>query len=224
MTPLLPMTKIEPRAIRFRKRPLSHSQLSSWEYSKEQWYDNYILRKPRGTSTAMQAGSIIGDSIGTPQSLVPSLAPPGVKEYPLTCQLGDIYLIGYADHWCPDTLELNENKTTTNAKKWTQGTADRHPQLTMYALMLFLRHNIRPEDVTMYLNSIRVIEGPDLRYYLPNPPEVKRIATKRTAEQVADYVNYIHQTVADMEAYVEARTNADLSPEEALPTTEEVVI
>lgn len=190
---------------RFIKRPLSYSQLSCWEWSKEDWYQNYILNKPRGKSSAMEVGNIIGDSIGTPQSLVPELNPAGVKEYPLNAQLNDIYLVGYADHFCPDTLELNENKTAVNPKKWTQGTVNRHGQLTMYALCLFLKHDIKPEDLTIYLNYIRVIEGADMRYYLPKPAELKRFQTKRTGEDILAYSIYILQTVDNMQKYIEER-------------------
>lgn len=187
---------------RFIKRPLSYSQLSSWEWNKEEWYQNYIKNKPRGKSAAMEVGNIIGDSIGTPQSLVPDLNPPGIKEYPLRASLGDIHLVGYCDHYCPDTLELNENKTAVNPKKWTQSSVNKHGQLTMYALMLFLKYDIVPEDLTIYLNYIRVIEGADMRYYLPNPVEFKRFPTKRTGEDILKYSEYIIETVDSMETYI----------------------
>ena len=187
---------------RFIKRPLSYSQLSCWEWSHEDWYQNYIKNKPRGKSAAMEIGNVIGDSIGTDNSLVPGLNPPGQKEYPLTAQLKDIYIVGYCDHWCPDTLELNENKTAVNTKKWTQGSVDKHGQLTMYCLMLFLRYGIPPEDVKIYLNYIRVIEGADMRYYLPNPVEFKRFETKRTSEDILKYTDYIQRVVTEMHEYV----------------------
>lgn len=194
---------------RFIKRPLSYSQLSSWEWNKEDWYQTYIKNKPRGKSAAMETGNIIGDSIGTPSSLVPDLNPPGVKEYPLRASLGDIHLVGYCDHMCMDTLELNENKTAVNPKKWTKSSVDKHGQLTMYALMLFLKHDIAPEDLTIYLNYIRVIEGPDMRYYLPNPVEFKRFPTKRTGEQIAAYADYIIKTVDNMETYIRERDKVE---------------
>lgn len=187
---------------RFITRPLSYSQLSAWEWDKEEWYQTYIKNKPRGKSAAMETGNIIGDSIGTDTSLVPDLQPPGIKEYPLRARLGDIYMVGYCDHWCADSLELNENKTAVNPKKWTQSSVDKHGQLTMYALLLFLKHDILPEDVKMYLNYIRVIEGQDMRYYLPNPVEYTRFPTKRTGEQVAEYALYIENTVASMNEYI----------------------
>jgi hypothetical protein len=157
----------------------------------------------------MEIGNIVGDSIGTPHSLVPDLVPPGIKEYPLRASLGDIHIVGFADHFCPDTLELNENKTAVNPKKWTKGTVDRHGQLTMYALMLFLKHDIKPEDLTIYLNYIRVIEGADMRYYLPDPVELKRFQTKRTGADLLAYSVYILQTVENMETYIKERAKVE---------------
>ena len=194
---------------RFIKRPLSYSQLNSWQWSKEDWYSNYVLNKPRGKSAAMEIGNIIGDSIGTDKSLIPDLNPPGVKEYPLRASLGDIHLVGYCDHYCPLTLELNENKTAVNPKKWTQGSVNKHEQLTMYALMLFLKHDVKPEDLTIYLNYIRVIEGSDMRYYLPNPIQFKRFQTIRTSDDILNYSEYIIKTVDEMNEYISKKLHTD---------------
>lgn len=188
---------------RFIKRPLSWSQLASWEYDHHEWYQTYIKNKPKGKSTAMTTGNIIGDSIGTPKSLVPALQPPGVKEYALKANLGDIHMVGFADHFCPDTLELNENKTSTNRNKWNQRSVNNHGQLTMYALMLALRNDINPEQVVMYLNYIPVIEGPDMRHYLPDPVEHYRYPTVRTTGDIEAFAVYVLDTVADMEAYTQ---------------------
>lgn len=188
---------------RFKNRPLSFSQLNSWEHDKEQWYDNYVLGNRGPTNHNMRAGNIIGDSIGTPNSYVPALQPPGIKEFKLDARLGDIWLVGYADHFCPTTLELHENKTSTNPKRWTQGQADKHKQLTMYSLMLFLKHNIPPEEVTIYLNFIPLVERADYRICLPDPPTYRQFPTRRTSEQIAEYAEEIEQTVAEMEAYIE---------------------
>jgi hypothetical protein len=187
---------------RFIKRPLSYSQLSSWDYSKEEWYKRYVLNYPYTTNSAMQCGNIIGDSIGTDKSLVPNLNPPGIKEFRLTAHLGDIYMVGYADHYCPETKVLHENKTSTNRKKWTQGAVDKHKQLDMYCLMLTLTHDTAPEDVEIWLNYIPVIEAQDLRYYLPNPAEHYSFRTYRTSEQILNFAKDIEQTVEDMHRYI----------------------
>lgn len=191
---------------RFKTRPLSWSQLSSFEYSPKEWHKRYVLNKPDPPNAAMLYGSKVGDSIGTPDSLVPTLVPPGVKEYELRANIGPIYLVGFADHYCTDTLVLNENKTTDKPTKWNQKSVDAHGQMTMYALLLFLQNKTKPEDVTMFLNYIPVLVGNDFQYYLPTPPTYTAIPTRRTTKDIMNFVTYVKDTVAAMEAYARSVT------------------
>lgn len=197
---------------RFILRPLSYSQLSAWEYDKNEWYERYVLGKKSSHNSAMRAGTIIGDSIGTDKSLVPLLTPPGVKEYELRASLGDIHMVGYCDHYCVDTMVLHENKTSTNRKKWNQKSVDEHKQLDMYALMLFLTHDVHPDDLAIYLNYIPVIEGADMRYYLPNPVEFYQYPTRRTEKHIVTMTEYIEQTVENMWQYT-AERESESTPE-----------
>ena len=191
---------------RFKARPLSYSQLSSFEYNKEDWYRRYIKGKKDPPNAAMMFGSLVGDSIGTDTSMVPLLIPPGVKEYELHAQMGDISIIGYADHFCPDTFELHENKTSNKLDRWDQRKTDEHPQLTMYALMLFLRDKIKPEHIDMQLNFIPVIAGGATmdKYRMPDPVVVHSFKTKRTTRDVLEYASYVVATVKLMEEYIQA--------------------
>ncbi len=205
---------------RFVARPLSHSQLESWRYNKDEWYNSYILGKRTPPNALMLYGSRIGDAIGTPESPIPDLNPPGTKEFKLSARLGDIYIVGYADHMCPKTLVLNENKSTDKPHKWNQKTVDKHPQMTMYALMLFLTHDIAPEDVTMYLNDIRTEHfwvpkkgfehipeylhnehTAEVAVRLKRPIEWYPWETKRTGADLLKYTKYIEKTVEDMHSY-----------------------
>lgn len=186
---------------RFKERPASFSFFSSWEYNKNEWYDNYILGNWKESNAAMRFGTLVGDSIGTPNSMVPSLVPPGEKEYKMRAKIGDIYLVGYADHYCPKTKTLHENKTTVKKDKWTKQSVDEHKQFDMYALLLMLQDKVAPKDITMYLNYIPV-ELKGVGYKLPKKPTYIQIPTKRTALQVAEYATYIKKTVVDMEQYV----------------------
>lgn len=190
---------------RFKHRPLSYSQLLSWEYDKEQWWRSYVLDKRDPATPAMLFGNVVGDSIGTPDSLVPSLVPPGVKEYALSATLGDIILIGYADHYCPETRVLHENKTSDNHARWDQKKVDNHKQLDMYALMLFLREKVKPEDITMQLNFIPVLYGGDMVYKVPDPAYYIAFPTSRTTADILRYATYITSTVKEMADYYEAR-------------------
>lgn len=190
---------------RFTTRPLSHSQLSSWEYNKDEWWDNYILGKRKAPNPAMEFGTVVGDSIGTPGSLVPALIPPGVKEFELSANLGPIRIVGYADHYCPDTRVLHENKTSDNPTRWDQKKVDGHGQLTMYALMLYLRDKVKPEEIQMFLNFIPVERGSDMVYKMPEPVVFHQFKTKRTTLDIVNYGIYIKKTVAAMEEYYNER-------------------
>jgi len=189
---------------RFHTRALSYSQLSSFEWNREEWYTNYILGVREPANPAMLFGSLVGDSIGTPDSLVPALVPPGVKEYALSATLGDIPLVGYADHWCATTRTLSENKTSSKQGQWNQKKVDAHGQLTMYALMLFLREKVKPEDVTFILNFIPVEIGGDFNYRMPDPVVVHSFETRRTTQEILEYSAYILKTVALMDKYIKS--------------------
>ena len=186
---------------RFKDRPLSYSQLSSFEYDPAEWYRCYILGEKDPPNDQMKLGTLVGDSIGKLESLVPGLEPAGVKEYEMRASLGNIHMVGYADHYCVEKLILNENKTSDKRTKWTQESVDNHGQLTMYALLLLLQNKTKPEDVTMFLNYIPTIRK-GVKFRLVEPVEVYTFETSRTTMQVLDYANYIKRMVNLMDEYV----------------------
>ncbi len=188
------------------KRDVSYSQLSSWDYDKDQWFNKYVMGIEEPPSPAMTFGNTVGDTLGLPHSMVPQLREvPGIKEYKMRVKMGNMFLVGYADHHCPETLFLNENKTSQNTKKWDQKSVDEHKQLDMYALLLFLQDNVKPEDLKMRLNYIPVIQGGDFLLSLPNPVECYHFETSRTTRDITKYSAYIQQTRADQLAYVKKR-------------------
>ena len=187
---------------RFKQRALSHSQLASWDYNPEEWYNSYILNQRSAPTPEMVAGSRIGDLIGTEGSPLPDLAPPGTKEYELHGEWEGIPMVGYADHFCPTMLILHENKTSPNKARWTQSKVDKHNQLTMYAMLLELQHGIAPEDVEMYLNFIPVaLVGVT---YQPLPTW-RQFETRRTKADVEAYKAYILDTIEQMERYIKLK-------------------
>jgi hypothetical protein len=187
---------------RFKNRPLSHSQLSSFEWSPAAWYDTYILGQRTPATPEMLIGNVIGDAIGTDDNPIPDLNPPGVKEYELRATFNDIPMVGYCDHWCPDKLELHENKTSHNKKRWTKGKADKHDQLTMYAMLLNLQDGVEPEDITMYLNFIPVdMVGVS---YVPHP-NWRQFETRRTKEDIVTYQNKVMNLLTLMDEYASKR-------------------
>jgi hypothetical protein len=189
---------------KWKERPISWSQLGSWKYSKDQWLNKYILGLDDGGNEGMRFGNVVGDTLGLDTSLVPKLNPHlvGIKEYEMKTKMNNYVLIGYADHFCPTSKILNENKTSQKLNRWTQAEVDHHGQLTMYALMLLLQDKIQPHDIKMYLNFIPVVEGGDFQLRVLDPDKFHRFETKRTLKQVLDFGADIDKTVKTMEKYV----------------------
>jgi len=191
---------------RFKARPASHSFFSSWEYDKEEWYKSYILNDRSAPNQAMVFCNTVGDTLGLPESMVPDLDLPGIKEYELEAKFDGIRLVGYCDHYDPDNKILNENKTSVTRDRWTQKMVDEHPQLTMYCFMLYLTYKVKPEDVTIYLNFIKVKKA-GLKLKLHNPPQYVRFKTKRTMRDVLMHGAYSQKTLKEMEEYVKTCQN-----------------
>jgi hypothetical protein len=127
-----------------------------------------------------------------------------------------ITLVGYADHYCPKTKVLHENKTSANKSRWTPKKVAEHPQLTMYALLLWLQDGVEPEEVDMYLNFIPVcLTG--VQYQVCAPDNWRQFKTVRTKEDVRLYQAYLMDTIAKMEAYAKLRDSHLSTPKRRPP-------
>lgn len=187
---------------KWKQRDVSWSQLSSWMWSKDQWAFKYLFGRYEEANQAMLFGNTVGDTLGTPTSMVPLLNPHlvGIKEYELRVKMGSHNLVGFCDHYCPDTKVLNENKTSQTLDKWTQSSVDKHDQLTAYCLMLLLKEKTKPEDVEIWLNFIPVYVGGDFHPRI-DPDEFYRFPTKRTTAQCLLFGAWIDKTLKEMEKY-----------------------
>ena len=196
---------------RFIKRPLSWSQLQAFSYSKEQWYRNYILGEKDPPNSLMLAGSRVGDAIGTKDSPIDVNLTPGVKEYKLRATIDGITLTGFADHYCPDTLTLNENKCSDTKGRWTQGKVDKHGQITMYLLLLQAQDGVKPEDVECWLNFLK-LEQVGVQFDVGDPVELRRFKTSRTQDQLDQFLEETKRTVELMHQYIERQPLSTPAP------------
>lgn len=187
----------------WKERPVSWSQLNSWKYNKDQWFQSYIMLNRFEPNQQMIFGNTVGDTLGTDDSMVPKLNEHlvGVKEYELKAQMNDHTLIGYCDHYCPKKKVLNENKTSYREDRWDQKTVDEHGQLTMYSLMLMLKEKVKPEELEIWLNFIPVGMKRYGKMYIPDPDVFHRFPTKRTTQDCLMFGGWITQTLKEMEDY-----------------------
>ena len=187
---------------RFKKRALSWSQLQSFQYNPDEWFSIYILNNRQPPNSLMLAGSRIGDAIGTEDSPIDNTLVPGIKEYTVKAEIDGIKMVGHIDNYCPDTLTLNENKCSDTKGRWTQGKVDKHGQITMYVMLLQAQDGVRPEDVTCWLNFLK-LEQVGVQFDVGDPPVLKRFKTNRTQEQVDQFLEDTKRTVELMHQYIE---------------------
>lgn len=187
------------------KRPLSWSALSSWSYSKEQWYDRYILGKKDAPNAAMLFGKETGERLAADPLFLPQVPRYPVFEKELRGRIGDIFLIGFLDAYNPSNHAFYEYKTSAGKDKWTQKSADKHDQLLMYKLLLYQNHKILPEQISSVLISISARENGDFTLSVDENRPVKEFKVAHTVEQMLVFAASIKQTYKEMGEYTKAR-------------------
>lgn len=186
----------------FKKRPLSWSQLSQFNYSRETWYQSYVLGIRGESNEVMNFGKTFGEKLATDSSFMPDVLRHSVFEYKIEAKLGKIHMIGYADSYEPHT-KLCEYKTH-GKNGWSQNRADLHGQLTMYCLGLYLAHGVKPESLDITLIAFATQENMDFSISLADrPPAVFK--TKRSMREIMEFSNFIKKTIKEMEKYVKQK-------------------
>lgn len=182
----------------FTNRPLSWSQLSKFQYRPNEWYDHYILGKEQQSSPELLFGSEIDKKIQSDPSFLPEIPRYKHLQYELKTEYEGIPLIGY-----PDALDLDEPKIRdykTGREKWDKARADKTGQLSMYLLMIWQIHKIKPEDFQCFIDWMPTCIK-DRQVSFIEPFKVKTIETKRTMSQIVAFAALLSETRKKMIEY-----------------------
>ncbi len=217
--------QIENLIAKWKKRPYSWSQHSSYDWDKDQWFVGYILDMKNESSAQMEFGNTVGDSLGTPDQMIAMPTLPH-KEYEVRAKLGTFEIVGFFDFYEDRKPEIQENKTSSNPNKWNQASVDTHGQLDFYLVLLSMPHKaacstkrgdkcprgcvlgkltkrepIKPEKVKIKLYYIPVGEGADFGMEIVPGAKVSVFETRRTKEHVFEMMKAILRRRKEMEAY-----------------------
>lgn len=184
----------------FKKRPLSWSAISSFQYSPEQWYKKYILNEKQEENLAMAFGKSFAKSIEDGKPLVPVEVYSKV-EYPLKVVFNGIPLIGFIDTFDLEKKKMREYKTARTV--WTKKKAQDHGQLKMYALCLYIQHKVKPEDLTIHLDCIQTEENGNFEVNFTQPHKIHSHQVFLTMADILNFGLLINKTVEEMRQYVE---------------------
>lgn len=193
---------------KWKKRPMSWSQLALWDWSKEDWYNKYILGIPQSSSPELEFGKKIGKRLETDPSYLPQISRHNKMEHPFNVNFSGILLTGFADSFCTITnKKLAEFKT--GVKKWDKKRVDGHHQLTMYALMHYITTKVKPEDVEIqlvWMPTQRKESGNfevEISFVEPIEDNIKIFKTKRTMVDIVKFGMHIKEVYNKMQAYAE---------------------
>lgn len=168
---------------KWKARPYSWSQHSQFrDYSPEEWYQSYVLGIRKPSNKRMDFGSAVGKRIESNPNYIPQL-PRGIMEYGVEVKMGKIDLVGYFDSYNEEEIIIDEFKTSSPAG-WSQEKVDSHDQLTMYCLLLMLKHNIKPEQVRIRLHHLHTEESGDFSIKFASPFRIDTYETKRDTRRV----------------------------------------
>lgn len=185
-----------------KKRPLSWSAISSFEYDPEQWYRSYVLNQRDEPTKEMTFGSEFAKSIEEGTCTVPDFLSKlqTKKEHAFKIMFGTICLVGYADAFCDKTFrKLDEIKT--GKKPWDQKRADRHGQFDMYLLMNFITNKVPPEEVDCTLYWLPTQDNNDFSISFVEPVCVHAFTTKRTTNDILTFGSRINRVFQEMQDY-----------------------
>ena len=179
-------------------RALSWSSISSFRYSKEQWYAKYVLKQEEPASKAMLFGNVVGERIASDPSYLPQVPRGEIFEYALRSRLKDIPLVGYIDSYSPHHT-LHEYKT--GMPPWTQKRVDDHQQIDMYLLGLYLIDGVKPKDVSVTLHWLPTQENGDFSISLKDEKVVHSFATQRSFMDIVNFMDTIQKTYEEMQQF-----------------------
>lgn len=204
---------MEEKLEKWKARPFSWSQMSSFEYSADQWFRKYYLGESQKVSAEMSFGKDIGDKLATDKDFMPNIPRQKHMEYGIQVALGDVELVGYFDSFddVPEGGMYPLEEFKTGKKAWDQKRADNHGQITFYCLLLWLAKKINPKDVLARIHWMPTEETDqsfkdfmDGRRKIELTKNVKPLTfvTRRSMADVLVFGAKINKTIKDMEDYI----------------------
>lgn len=181
-------------------RDFSWSQLSSFEWNKEDWYKKYILDERTEPTAEMLFGTKVGTAIANDPAFLPDLPRYAVFEDKIRVNFSGFWLIMYLDGWTQKSKQLGEYKT--GKRPWDQKRADEHGQITMYLLGKWLLDKIHPDNVDCYLHWLPTEQDGGFEISFAGT-KIHTFHTKRTIRQVADFGVRIKRVRKEMLEYAQ---------------------
>ena len=199
------MTKQE-QIDKFHGRDFSWSQISSFQYSPEQWYKSYILGEFQD-SEELRFGKMIDLKIQQDLTFMPALPRYEKMQHKMKVSFNGITLVGVPDgiNFTTTPKVLVDYKTGRNA--WTQKKAKETGQLLFYLLLIYITDKIKPEDFVCYIHwlptKLKETGNFERKISLISETEFQTFKVKHTMTDIMKFGVEITRIYKEMEKYIE---------------------
>src|ERR1035437_988097 len=207
-----------------KKRPMSWSQISCFEWNKEDWFQKYhvhakctakkcvVTGKPNpkcpvvATSPELTFGKAVGERLAFDPKYLPEVPRLPIFEHRLLVEWGGMMFVGYTDALSLDHKTLYEYKT--GKKSWGAERVNSHGQLTLYVFLLNLLDGTKPQDIECTLHwlpteeSLISMDGLESMISFVTPVKVHSFKTKRTEADIKNFQIRILKVLGEMKNYL----------------------
>jgi len=187
------------------KRPLSWSQISSFEYDKNEWFKKYVLGEKQDSNTTMDFGKRIGERLASDPLFLPEVPRYEIFEKKFTARIGKLNLIAFLDSFQRNPMAILEYKTSSNINRWTQESAEEHGQILFYLACCWLVYGVPAEYVKCNLIYIPVKENGSFDLEIDKTTKIQNFEVRHTSKEVLKFLNYILKTVDRMKEFVKQK-------------------
>lgn len=192
--------------LKLPKPHLSWSQIDLWNRSQRAYMDRYFYGADGFVNDAMIYGKKFAEALETGETdgdEIMKLATIAIPRYPiaeyrlqaiLETEGGDIPLLGYLDtSYDPPSEGMREYKT--GKVPWTQKKVDKHGQLTLYALMVYLNEKKLPKSI-----HLDWLETENLNGEISVTGRIVSFETSRSIGEILEMATIIKRTAAQISA------------------------
>lgn len=156
------------KVIQLPKGYLSYSQIQLWKSDKKRYIELYFNNRNelRLSNSGLEYGKIMADALEKAEEtgdLLTDTAMSLITQYDVRdkeiftevkTKHGAVYVIGRPDTMDSVTKAFREYKT--GRVKWTEGKAQKHPQMVFYAMLIYLKFGVMLSEA--YLDWIETEE------------------------------------------------------------------